>query len=689
AKKYRRTICVISLLAATTQAAWAQDDSGSKSESTEKPASAEFSASDFSRPTLEELKAAGTHRSIYRKPQLHSVKTETPKPQLEAFKNGVEPVLKRACFECHGPDAQEGNVRIDTWNPDLLNGNDVNWWLEVLAVLSKGEMPPAEAAKLEDKDRSKVLEWLTSEIQVASTLRRAQQGKSSFRRITRYEYSYTLQDLLGLPYDFAKDLPPESASEDGFLNSSEMLHMSPIQFETFRELSHKALKKATVTGERPDLIYWGISMKAASAVDWSEHEKQLEKVRQEHKDDPEKLKQELERKVARKRGRPNSAHYLNLATDQTVNASWSYPGGKYAWKPATTRPELPTDSEIVAIIPPKRELIIELGDTIPEEGMLRVRVRASYTNIDENRFPSLQLELGWQATNDSQASVRISDHDLVIDAAPDNPQFYSWDVPLSEIYPRNSMRKTWKMGDLPSPSEYVKLVNSSVSQGDIQIDYVEITAPLYEQWPPQSHTRIFMDSENRTDEAVYAREVLTKFMSRAWRRHLTNLEVDQKMALFEKIFAQCGDFEEAMIEVLATVLSSPQFLYLVRLDQPSQTNEVTSSERLSDFELATRLSMFLWCSTPDDELLSLASNRQLNHRLILMGQVERMLADPRSRRFTKHFVRQWLGMQLLDFLHVDQKTYPGFDPALKEAMQEEPVAFVYEVMQKNHSVLDF
>ena len=99
--------------------------------------------------------------------------------------------------------------------------------------------------------------------------------------------------------------------------------------------------------------------------------------------------------------------------------------------------------------------------------------------------------------------------------------------------------------------------------------------------------------------------------------------------------------------------------------------------------------MFLWCSTPDEELLDLAAKGRLSDPDVLVSQVERMLADPRSRRFSEHFVRQWLGMQLLDYLNVDRKAYPQFDPSLKEAMQEEPVAFFHEVLQNNHSVLDF
>ena len=111
--------------------------------------------------------------------------------------------------------------------------------------------------------------------------------------------------------------------------------------------------------------------------------------------------------------------------------------------------------------------------------------------------------------------------------------------------------------------------------------------------------------------------------------------------------------------------------------------------RLNDFELATRLSMFLWCSLPDETLLNLAKQGQLHQREVLMSQTERMLADPRAQRFSQQFVRQWLGMKLLDYLTVDKKVYRQFDQELKEAMQKEPVAFFREVLDKEQSIMDF
>jgi mono/diheme cytochrome c family protein len=635
--------------------------------------------------SFEQLKAAGASRSNYRKQVVRTRVDEAPQANLAAFQKDIGPILQKMCVDCHGPDTQEGNIRIDNLDPDLLHGSDANWWLEILAVLSKGEMPPADADELADDDRSRIVEWLSAEIQVASAVRRAEQGHSSFRRMTRYEYNYALQDLLGLQLDFAKDLPPEPASEDGFLNSSEMLQMSVTQFEYYRELSRNALMSATVRGEQPAPIYWGVSMEAAGAKQWDRHERDLDKIRKQFADDPEKRDRELKKRTDRLLAKPRGAHFRNLSNGQSLQASWGYNGASYTFKPVDARPEVPVISESVAIIPARQKLIVELGNTVPDEGTLRVRIRASQTEVVEDRTPSLRLEFGWQASNNSAASVRISEQDVAIDAAPGEPKFYQWDIPLSEIYPRNPMRNVTEMGVTPSPSEYVRLFNSSLSQGDIQIDYVEITAPVYDDWPPASHTQLFIDSDHKADETVYAREVLTQFMERAWRRTVTLSEVDQKLALFARVRPVSNDFQEAMVEVLATVLSSPKFLYLVQ-DEPSAAQ---SDRLLNNFELATRLSTFLWSSTPDKELLELAKAGRLSDGAVLISQTNRMLADARAGRFSKHFVRQWLGMQLLDFLDVDKKAYPQFDVELKEAMQEEPVAFFHDLLENNRSVMNF
>ena len=386
--------------------------------------------------------------------------------------------------------------------------------------------------------------------------------------------------------------------------------------------------------------------------------------------------------------RQSSTHFKNLLTNEGIKSTFNYHAGKLSHSPSRTRPEVPPVSPYVLILPANKEQKFDLGDKLPDTGILRVRVRASRASTEDPSPPALRLKFGYQPSNDSRTSERVDNRDVAILASPQQPQFYQWDIPLTEI-PRNTYRRITQIGDLPNPTEYLIFKNiysgrRKGSPADIRIDYLEITTPVYEQWPPESHARIFTISDNKGDETVYAREVLSHFVPRAWRRAVTDLEIDQQLSLFTKVRPECSDFQEAMIEVLVTALASPNFLYLVQEDSDTPGVDV-----LSDYELATRLSMFLWCSTPDHELLDLAARGKLNNPKVLTRQTKRMLADSRSERFAKHFVRQWLGMQLLDFLDVEEERFPQFDTELKEAMQEEPIAFFQEVLANNRSVLDF
>ncbi len=648
--------------------------------------------------TLEQLSAEGALRSRYRQNRepASAVAEDPTKDSSASFRQHVEPVLKENCVQCHGPDHIEGNVRIDTLNPDLVNGPDAHFWLEIQAVLGNGEMPPPDAKELSDNDRIKVVDWLADEIQRASKVRRAAGGHSSFRRMTQYEYNYALQDLLGAPWTFAKDLPPEAHSDDGFQNSSELLHMSVGQLESYRHIALNALRRVTVKGERPPVIHWGVSMKEAAEREWPKQQQELDKVKEQFKDDPAQLQQQVDRLTAGFMQPHDRPYFLQLSSGNTVRAAWAYYGAEFAFSPSADESKFPENFDHVAIIPSgaNQELTVELGDTIPDEGIMRVRIRASKEATEETRIPSLQLEFGFQASNEGRAEIRVSTADTPITATADAPQIYEWDVPLGEIYPRNAFRGESKMGDLPSPSEYIRFVNSSVPQGGhgaIQIDYVQVLAPYYAEWPPESHRQIFFDSEHRHDEPVYAKEVLAHFMTRAWRRELSDDEIQQKLTLFHSIRAQCESFEDAMLEVLATVLSSPNFLYVVReVVETSEPSAGTASpnqlppNRLSPDELATRLSLFLWCSIPDDTLRMTASRGELADAAGLREEVDRMLRDPRAERFAEQFVHQWLDMQLLEFL-----TLKNADPSLKESMQTEPVAFFHEVLQNNESVLTF
>ena len=103
-------------------------------------------------PTLEELKEIGSRESTYRNRSIPAVTTAAPEPGLAEFRMEVSPILKEHCVTRHGPEKTKANLRIDTLDPNLLEGGDVDWWLEVMAVLSNGEMPPPEDSELPDDD---------------------------------------------------------------------------------------------------------------------------------------------------------------------------------------------------------------------------------------------------------------------------------------------------------------------------------------------------------------------------------------------------------------------------------------------------------------------------------------------------------------------------------------------------------
>lgn len=616
--------------------------------------------------TLDQARKKGLDSSQYRTQIGDSKPEQAPAANLDEFNRTVLPLLRDACFECHGESNQEGEFRVDTLDPNLLSGKDTAWWVEVFDVLSKGEMPPEGEELLSGSGRSQIIEWLSSELQVASQVARTEQGHSSFRRLTRYEYNYALQDLLGLPYDFAKDLPPETVSEDGFLNSSEMLQLSSMQFETYREAARAALRKATVRGEQPQPIFYGITMEEGLEKEIQKFESDLENLRKRFADDPEKLEAEI---AKRKNSGTRGVHYKNLETGFATQARWSYNGARYARTPVDERPDAPGSQPVVAVIPYQQRLIVDLGDHLPASGSMRLRIRAGKTSTHKNAPASLRVIFGHQASNNSRADERVGTVDIPITAETEAPEFYTFDVPLGEVV-RNPFRGIQKLGMTPNPAEYVMLHNTSDPMATIQIDYIEIITPHFESWPTKSHRNVFPQRQTGIDDQTYSREVITNFMRRAWRRTPAEAEINQKLALSQKLRPHCKDLEETLVNVLAEVLSSPKFLYII-----------TSKSKQHDLELATRLSMFLWSSLPDRPLIEAAEAGKLSDENELRRQVDRMLDDPRANRFAKHFVRQWLGMQLMDHLQIHRD--------LRDSMHQEPIAYFREVLKSDASIIDF
>ena len=201
---------------------------------------------------------------------------------------------------------------------------------------------------------------------------------------------------------------------------------------------------------------------------------------------------------------------------------------------------------------------------------------------------------------------------------------------------------------------------------------VEFEGPLYDNWPPAPHRAIF-STEEQTPEA--ARKVIRAFATRAFRRPVTADEEAAYVAVFEKATKGGARFHDAVKDALQVVLTSPQFLFLV------EASPTPDAEPLDGYELASKLSYFLWNGPPDAATLKLAASGELSKRLD--AEVGRMIDDPRFERFTNEFVSQWLALDKFSVLEPDRKRFPKLTRDTRTELRKEPVRFFEHLVRNN------
>ena len=202
-----------------------------------------------------------------------------------------------------------------------------------------------------------------------------------------------------------------------------------------------------------------------------------------------------------------------------------------------------------------------------------------------------------------------------------------------------------------------------------------------------SRRRIFVcrPGTSEASQTSCARTILSTLTRRAYRRPVTDADVDPLLALYREGHAQAG-FEAGIERALKRLLVSPEFLYRVELDPAAAGTN--SAYRVSDLELASRLSFFLWSSIPDDELLDLAVKGRLSNATVLAGQVQRMLADPRSDTLVQNFAGQWLFLRNVPLTGPTPSDFPDFDDTLRQAFRRETELFFESILREDRSVLD-
>jgi len=225
--------------------------------------------------------------------------------------------------------------------------------------------------------------------------------------------------------------------------------------------------------------------------------------------------------------------------------------------------------------------------------------------------------------------------------------------------------------------------------GDPGIETVTIIGPYNSKGLGEtvSRQKIFVchPSGAQQEEQPCARRVLSSLARRAYRRPATDVELADLLGLYETGRKESG-FEGGIEMALQRILAGPEFLFRVERDPPGVPPN--TAHRISDFELASRLSFFLWSSTPDDALLDLAERGQLRNREVLEQQVRRMLADPRSYALAENFAGQWLAMRNMRGVSPDPKVYPDFDDELRVAFAKETELFFGALLREDRPLMD-
>lgn len=595
----------------------------------------------------------------------------------------LEPVvthyIKQYCYRCHGQTVQKGDRRFDQISLSPQTEHDVALLLEeALDAINRGDMPPRKDGIRQPpgEETRQVVAALTQFLTEAAKTKVI--PATAMRRLNRFEYVNTMSDLLGLRrefFSFTSDFPVD-ATDHGFDNNGEALTLSDHQLQRYLEVAKASLDAATFFDrDRPQRQQWHYTARDFNGVE----------------------------------------SYERAPVTWRLNV-----GGKYLeighGQPSERHPNFV-------------KKFVNAGG-VPHDGWYTVRVKAAaanrldhgYDHTEFERFRTEPLKMAlWIAPSEQLLAKNAADQRervKVWDLPDEAPEtfvervwlgkgaipFVSWTNGISSkgnirrvaekhhpevIRVTKSQRDAANLGNAEAITLVKKLEKNSenkllseVYHGPrIRVWTVEIEGPEYSDWPPENHQLLFGRETDATK--VNLEQVTHRFATRAFRQPITPVEVKHYVKFMRTRIRDGVPHAEAIKQGLAAILTSPRFLYL---DEGNDEKE----PQLAPYELASRLSYFLWSSMPDDELLASAHSWRLGSPDEIQKQVTRMLSDPKSMAFVEHFTDTWLRMNTLGSMPPDSKTFEQYyRDRLQEFYKTETRLFFKDLLVRNGSIVNF
>ncbi len=554
----------------------------------------------------------------------------------------LQATLNQYCLACHNESLQSAGLSFQ--NIDLSRVGEHGAIPErVLAQLRSRRMPPVEMPRPDEETYQTLVAWLESEIDQFRADNPNPGRTDSFHRLNRAEYANAVRDLLALDVDVIELLPADDIDAYGFDNMADVLTVSPALMERYLSAARKTARLAV--GEKPP----GAASKTYEVpILFNQNDRMGEEL------------------PFGSRGGIAARHYFPVAGEYDLSIRLHRNYVNYI-RGMGSRHELEVRLDGVLV------RTFHVGGEEPDV----LQAPAGYGG---NQFGDPEWE-EYMLFADANLRVRF--------ASQAGPHL------LSVSFVR---RLTEPEGVLQPPQSVFAAAVNEMRDGDAAVEQIEVTGPFVNDdgtvgvdvSDTPSRLAVFScqpSSNAATNGEVCAREILSSLARRAYRRPVENADVETLMDFYR---AGRGDgrfsFEAGIQLALERLLISPDFLFRVERDPADiQPGAVYA---LSDLELASRLSFFLWSSLPDAELLQHAENGTLQDPVVLEQQARRMLADDRSRALVQNFAAQWLYLRNLPKLVPDAVAFPEFDENLREAFRQESELFFENLLRNDSSVLD-
>ncbi len=549
--------------------------------------------------------------------------------QTPAPNTPARALVTKYCVSCHNQKLKTANLMLDTADAAHVS-NSAETWEKVIVKLRSRSMPPPGLPRPDNPTYDAAAGWLESELDRAAAAHVNPGRTASLHRLNRTEYANAVRDLIAVDVDAEAMLPPDEQAF-GFDTNADALAIEPALLDRYVSAAAKIARQSVGDPNIP------VAFERYGAIKDNSNE-------QTYLWQKERLGEDF---PLGSRGGIAARHYFPV-------------DGEYVFK---LRLQRTFSSEIRGLNVPNQFDISVDGKRVAQLTLGGPAAKTKST-ID----PAKVFQYDGDEALQARVPVKAGSHEVVatmLKAEDPEPEGIGPDhLPL------------WsRQSDTPNTPA--------------AISSMYIGGPYNAQVPQDSPSRrlIFVcQPQSAADELPCATKILSRLARRAYRRSATTDDVETLLSFYKRGRA-AGNFDQGIRDALERVLVAPDFLFRIEADPPGAASGTVY--RISDVQLASRLSFALWSSIPDDTLLDLAIHGKLKEPGVLEKQVSRMLADPRAREsLVQNFFAEWLLTRNIKLLNPETTKFPWFDDNLRFAFATEIDMFINAQLKEDHSVVD-